>query len=97
MFIRGLQLLVLCTAVLACSATYADSLYGKCTHKDGSKAGKSNHISTSWNSKRAYPENGTYKLDFGGKVGKRITVYCNGTKVGTVYVSGSTRLDIRVP
>jgi hypothetical protein len=79
------------------SGARADALFGKCTHKDGSKAGNSNTISTSWNSKKAYPKNGNYTLDFGGKVDKTITVYCNGTKVGTVYVSGSTRFNIIVP
>jgi len=90
-------ILALVLGVIMTGSALADSIYGKCLHKDGSKAGKSNKISTSWNSKLAYPNNGEYKFDFGGKVGKTITVYCNGTKVGTVYVSGSTRYDITVP
>lgn len=94
--IRALMF-ALVLGVLMTSSALADSMYGKCTHKDGSKAGKSNTISTSWNSKKAYPKNGQYRLDFGGKVGKTITVYCNGKKVGTVNVSGSKRFDIKVP
>jgi len=90
-------LLSLVVCIVMTSSALADSIYGKCTHKDGSKAGNSNKISTSWNSKVAYPNNGEYKLDFGGKVGKTITVYCNGTKVGTVNVSGSKRYDVVVP
>jgi len=72
----------------------ADSIYGDCQWKDGSKCGGAVRISTSWNSKKAYPKNGRYTLQFDGKVRKTITVYCNGSTVGTVYVSGSTRLDI---
>ena len=87
-------------AVLAClvltTAAFGDSIYGKCRYEDGSKAGSEVKISTSWNSKKAYPSGGSYTLDFGGSVKKSITVYCNGKSVGRVYVSGSTRLDIVV-
>ena len=72
---------------LAAPAT-ADSIWGSCVHKDGSKCGGSVKISTSWDSKNGYPSNGQYTLDFGGTVDKRITVYCNGSSVGTVYVKG---------
>lgn len=80
--------------ILAPAFAGADSIYGDCQHKDGSKCGSSVYISTSWNSKRAYPSSGRYTLDFGKKLGRRITVYCNGKTVGTVNVSGSTRFDI---
>ena len=75
----------------------SDSIYGECTYKDGSKAGGEVGISTSWNSQKAYPSGGRYTLTFNGPVNKTITVYCNGSSVGTVKVSGSTRFDIRVP
>lgn len=82
---------------LAATSGRADTIYGECRHKDGSKAGGSTRISTSWNSKTTSPANGRYVLDFGGKVGKTITVYINGTTVGRVSVSGQTRLDLTVP
>jgi len=93
--LRGTIFVVFACLVLT-TATLADTIYGKCCYKDGSKAGSEVKISTSWNSKKAYPSGGSYTLDFGGSVKKSITVYCNGKSVGRVYVSGSTRLDIVV-
>lgn len=78
-------------------ATKADSIYGKCVRKDGSKAGSTVIISTSWNNKKAYPANGRYVLDFGKKLNRSITVYVNGKTFGRVKVSGQTLLDITVP
>lgn len=80
-----------------CSLANADSIYGTCVNKDGSKANGTVTISTSWNSKKAYPANGRYVLDFGKKLNRSITVYVNGKTFGRVYVSAQTRLDIVVP
>ena len=81
---------------LAGSSAYADTLHGTCKRKDGSKVDGTVKISTSWNGKKAYPKDGSYRLDFGGKVGKTITVYVNGSKYGTVEVKGDTELNIVV-
>jgi len=83
--------------LFAASYAQADSLYGKCVYKDGSKAGGEIGISTSWNGKKGYPRNGRYTLDFGKRVGATITVYVKGKSVGRVKVSGKTRFDIVVP
>lgn len=90
---------VVCAAwiFLACGPLFADVLYGSCKYKDGSKADGTVTISTRWNSKKAFPKNGDYRLDFAGTVGKTITVYVNGTKYTTIEVKGETRLDITVP
>ncbi|HUY88270.1 MAG TPA: hypothetical protein VMV10_06025 [Pirellulales bacterium] len=74
----------------------ADTLYGTCRRRDGLKVDGTVTISTSWNGKKAYPKQGQYRLDFGGKVGKIVTVYVNGSKYATVDVNDDTRLDIRV-
>lgn len=87
----------LLAVLLPCTGTNADSIYGKCVYEDGSKAGSAVRISTSWNSKTAYPANGRYVLDFGRKMNCSITVYVNGKTFGRVYVSKQTRLDIVVP
>ena len=81
---------------LANSSACADTLYGTCKRKDGSKVDGTVKISTSWNGKKAYPKDGSYRLDFGGKVGKTITVYVNGSKYGTVEVKGNSELNIVV-
>jgi len=95
---RLLAVTVCLLAVLCqCAGANADSIYGKCVYKDGSKAGSAVRISTSWNSKTAYPVNGRYVLDFGRKMNRSITVYVNGNTFGRVYVSKQTRLDIVVP
>jgi hypothetical protein len=75
----------------------SDVLQGTCLRKDGLKVDGTLSISTSWNSTKAYPKKGVYKLDFGGKVGKAVTVYVGGTKYATVTISGTTTLDVVVP
>lgn len=82
--------------LFAANATFADSLHGSCKRKDGSKVDGTVTISTSWNNKKAYPKNGLYRLDFGGDVGKEITVYVNGDRYTVIKVKGDTRLDIVV-
>ena len=83
-------------AVLVAGAATADSIHGRCYNKAGEPCDyKIHRISTSWNSKKAFPADGRYELDFGGSVGSRITVYCDGDNVGGVRVSGSTRFDVR--
>lgn len=93
---RLVGIVCLLVVTLACTVVRADSIYGQCVYKDGSKAGGEVRISTSWNSKRAYPANGRYVLDFGRKMNRSITVYVNGKTFGRVYVSRQTRLDIVV-
>jgi hypothetical protein len=51
-------------------------------------------VSTSWNSKKGCAKNGKYTLDFGGKVGKTITIYVKGKSLGKVKVSGKTKFNI---
>lgn len=87
------MLLALTVCLTFTPAGYADSLYGSIKFKDGSKA-DGVAVSTSWNSKKGYAKNGEYNLDFGGKVGKTITVYVKGKKIGTVEVKGNTRFNI---
>ena len=85
-------------ALLAFSTpAFADSLSGSCTNSSGEKCIKGNHtISTSWNSAKGYPDSsGRYRIDFGGAVGQRITVYCDGSRVGEVTVSGATTFNVR--
>lgn len=78
-------------------AVFADTLSGTIHHKDGSKVLKTAAITTSWNSERGtYPANGEYKIDFKGKVGKRITVYVNGDKYTEIEVKGDTTLNIKL-
>ena len=77
-------------------AALADAIHGTCYGRSGERCAKGNHrISTSWNGRTAYPaDNGSYFLDLGGTVDHRITVYCDGTAVGTVYVKGNERFDV---
>jgi hypothetical protein len=81
--------------LLTSSVTYADSIYGACYNKSGQKCDYAVHrISTSWNSKKAFPRNGFYEINFGRSVDHRITVYCDGRSVGTVYVDGNVRFNV---
>ena len=66
---------------LSAGVSLADMLSGTIHHKDGSKVNKTAKVSTSWNGEVAtYPASGEYKIDFKGKVGKKITIYVNGDK-----------------
>jgi len=84
-------------AMLLCAGSVAaDELYGKCIGAGGNKCENHHRISTSWNGRTAHidPSAGTYDLDFGDKVDASVTVYCDGRKVGTVYVRGRTNFTI---
>ena len=86
--------------ILTClfvSAAFADSIYGTCKRKDGSKVNGTAKITTSWNKKYAVPKNGKYRLDFGGTVGKKITIYVDGNSYTTIFVKRNTELNIIVP
>jgi hypothetical protein len=82
--------------MLSSAAACADTLYGTCVYSDGSKVNGTVTISTSWNGKKAFPKKGKYRLDFGGSVGKEITVYVNGDRYATIEVNGDTELNIVV-
>ncbi|MEA2028262.1 MAG: hypothetical protein U9N49_04745 [Campylobacterota bacterium] len=72
----------------------ACGIEGYVTWSDGSKSDGTSTISTSWNSKKAYPRNGYYQLDLGSSVcGERITVYVNGNQGKKVKVSGNTQVN----
>ena len=69
-------------------------LYGKAIWASGSKIDGSTRISTSWNSKKAYPKNGKYELCLGSNPKAKITVYVQGDYYGKIYVNGDTQLHI---
>lgn len=69
-------------------------LYGSARWKDGSKIDGSTTVSTSYNSKKAFPKKGEYKLCFGSNPNKRVTVYLDGMTYAEVLVKGNTRFDI---
>lgn len=87
-------LAMVCSIAFLSGKAYADSIYGSCRNKSGEKCTNVHRISTSWNSKVAYPSDGKYALDFGKTVNYRITIYCDGNEVGTANISGSTRFDL---
>lgn len=93
----ALPVVVAFIIAFAASTVRADSIYGTCVYKDGSKVNGTVTVSTSWNGKKAFPRNGRYYLDFGGTVNHNVTIYVNGTTFARVYVSRQTRVDIVVP
>ncbi len=69
---------------------------GSVTWSDGSKSDKSTTVSTSWNSKKAYPSKGWYTLDLGSDAcGQSMTVYLDGSQGTRVTLpsSGNARVD----
>ena len=95
--LKNILLVVLTTMLLWTSTCLADTLSGTIVHKDGSKVKKTATIKNSWNSDHAtYPADGEYKIDFKGKVGKKVTIYVNGDKYTEIEVKGDTKLDIKL-
>lgn len=90
---------VLLTSMVAASVflgsqAFACGIQGKAVNSDGSKIDGTATISTSWNSKKAYPRNGKYELDLGSSVcGETITVYLDHNNGRKVIVKGWTTVN----
>ncbi len=89
---------IVCTALfIAASATAAAAcgIQGTAYTAGGSKIDGTSAVSTSWNSKKAYPKNGRYRLDLGnGVCGQKITVYLDGRASREVRVDGWTEVNL---
>jgi hypothetical protein len=91
-----LVLVSLVSLVLAAAPAFACGIEGTVTWSDGSKSHKTTTVSTSWNSKKAYPDKGRYALELGPDAcGKSMTVYLDGNqgKQVTLPGSGNARVD----
>ncbi len=92
-------LLILAFSVCA----LADSLYGTVKYKEKEKNNATEKkkvvINTSWDYAKTaeLDEKGNYKIEFGEKVGQKISVYINGNKYTEIEIKGDTKLDIVVP
>lgn len=81
----------------------ADSLYGSVKFQNKEKSSteekKKVVINTSWDYAKVaeLDEKGNYKIDFGEKVGQKISVFINGNKYMEIEVKGDTKLDIVIP
>ncbi|MBT8420007.1 MAG: hypothetical protein KJO08_04005 [Gammaproteobacteria bacterium] len=77
------------SSMLLSGQAFACGIQGTAVNSDGSKIDGSGTISTSWNSKKAYPKNGSYSLDLGSSVcGESITVYLDGNNGRRIRVDG---------
>jgi len=95
--VKNALIAVIVTVGLLAGTSFADTLSGTIHHKDGSKVLRTAKITTSWNSEKGtYPADGEYKIDFKGKVGKKITIYVNGDKYTEIEVKGDTKLNIKL-
>jgi len=73
------------------------SIYGSAHYRDGSKCDGTATITNSWDSNRAYPKNGQYRLELAYSNPKqKVKVYVNGMSFAEIYVDGDTRLDVIV-
>ena len=93
---KKIFVLSLITLFIASALAYAGDacIYGTVVWSDGSKSDGTSTISTSWNSKKAYPRNGKYRLCLGSNPKTTITVYVNGMKYTELYVDGDKELNI---
>lgn len=82
------------TAMGFSAQAFACGIQGSAVNSDGSKIDGTGTISTSWNSKKAYPRNGSYSLDLGSSVcGEKITVYLDGNQGKRITVNGWTTVN----
>jgi hypothetical protein len=72
------------------------SIHGSAHRSDGSKIDGTATVSTSWNSNKAYPRAGHYRLNLGSNPHQTITVYVDGNTYTVVHVDGDTRVDIQL-
>lgn len=87
-------LLISLSFIAVSSHLSAACLYGSAQNADGSKIDGTARVTTSWNSKTAYPRKGSYELCLGSNPKQRITVYLDGSSYRRLYVDGDTRLDL---
>ena len=71
------------------------AIYGTARRPDGSKVDGTATVSTSWNSNKAYPHGGHYRLELGSNPRCDVTVYVDGSTYTVVRVDGDTRVDIQ--
>ena len=80
---------LLSAQVLACG------IKGTAVHPDGSKVNGTSTVSTTWNSKVAFPRDGKYRLELGPNAcGERTTVFLDGREVGRFKVDGWTTVNL---
>ena len=85
-------ILLISVAFMAVQITtaFACGIEGTVKWSDGSKSNGSTKVSTSWNSKKAYPKNGKYVLELGsGACGQSMTVYLDGNQGTRVTLPSS--------
>ena len=81
-------------SLLVSGQALACGIQGSAVNSDGSKIDGSGTISTSWNSKKSYPKEGSYRLDLGASIcGEKVTVYLDGNQGKRVTVNGWTTVN----
>jgi hypothetical protein len=93
---RVIMMSLMCLGIFSASGALACGIEGKAVRTDGSKVDGTARVSTSWNSKEAYPHGGYYNLDLGDSVcGENIEVYVNGNSIGRRKIpnDGNARVD----
>ena len=85
------------TALILTGATLACGIEGSALRTDGSKVDGTARISTSWNSKEAYPRGGRYSLELGSNAcGQSAEVYVNGMSIGRYSIPSSGYATVNV-
>jgi hypothetical protein len=72
------------------------AIFGSAHRSDGSKIDGTATISTSWNSVKAFPRGGHYRLELGSNPRQSVTVYVDGNTYTVVHVDGDTRVNIQL-
>ena len=80
---------LLSAQVLACG------IKGTAVNADGSEINGAATVSTTWNSKKAFPGYGKYRLDLGPRIcGERTIVFLDGREIGRFKVDGWTTVNL---
>lgn len=74
-------------------------LYGNCFTAKGAKCEATHRITTDFDDGVATidEEHGTYRLDLNGDADRKVSVYCDGKRLGSVKVEGRTLFTVHCP
>ncbi len=98
--VRGLCkifIFTLAACIFVSSQVLACGIEGTAKRTDDSKVDGTATVSTSWNSKKAFPRDGYYTLDLGSSAcGESVDVYVNGYSIGRYKIPKSGNATVNI-
>jgi len=97
----GKSIIVVLLGLLSSATAWAeegnnDVLYGNCFAAKGAKCKAHHRITTDFNDRVAVidEDRGSYRLELGDDADRKVTVYCDGKRLGRVLIEGRTLFTV---